>query len=166
MRSIAALFLLLLTGHPAHAHAQAADTVWQSGPWIAVKWNEDWAAITVCATRPTTWTNSEVDERDRQWVDVHEAQHRADYEAHGGCAATAKWVEEAPMHRVELEARAYCVGATWEFQHGRFISRQEAIWKHAEFMGAYFGFPRQVAAAFIAGACIVLDAENAHKDGP
>lgn len=152
MRSLIIVVLLLAFGCALRKPAQLPPPR-PAGEWITMRVHEDWYGAAMCGSRPTSWTNDETPESDRGWVKVHEAEHRRLMATFTDCRAFREWFDKSLENRIEMEARAYCAGALWELEKGRFDTLDGAMWKHATTMGAYFGISTADAFEEIEGYC-------------
>lgn len=155
-RAVLALFLaLLLSACTPVVDVGSAPTPQPSKPseWVTLIVHEDWLGAAWCGSRPTYWLNGETTKYDEGWVRRHETEHMAHMLEFPSCADFIKWWLADIAHRIAGEARAYCAGARWEFEHDRFDSMFEAVWKHAGGMARYFGITPADAAVEIFKFC-------------
>lgn len=101
---------------------------------LTIRIHEEWGAFTVCGTRPKTWFGHEITPAMRAMVDAHEAAHRTWMGQFPSCDDYYTWVEASRENQIELEARAFCIGAKADAATGRFLSVDEAITQHAAWL--------------------------------
>lgn len=138
-RTAAVLALVLATTGTLDAQTGAfRGEPWRDPAWRATVFlSENYAAVTVCIYEPVVWTRGGIAAEDTGSIAIHE-QHHVDFmRSFGSCEAFYEWRFADPEHAVEVEARAFCAQARYDYRRRRHGGWIETLWMHGSALGSY-----------------------------
>jgi hypothetical protein len=153
----AALTVLLLALCAGRVSAQAlTDTLGVKQRHVEVPSNPDafmdwaltirvqdthWGAFTTCGAFPVVWPRGDLSPADTGNIGVHERDHVEVMAGFPTCRDFYVWKYADPQNEVMVEARAYCAGARYDWQTGRYPSLDAAVRAAASVLVLYWPHP-------------------------